>query len=907
MASSRLSRSFSIILTLSFFLSISQWAFGDHDQVKLPENLRPVQYDLTLRPDMHGSNYKGHVRIQFHRNQPLTTNRLLLHADHRIVLKSVKFHNSDDGNDQDQIESVEISNIERDNVNQLIILDLGDISVNLSPVLEISFESWIRDDGIGLFGYLDRVYSSRYLMSRLSPAYARYLFPCFDEPKYRAKIFLRFELPTDGQISALSNENPTDVTTNDDFKVIRFEMKRLVAPDEIGFIIGDFSQMNSEFSDKKFNMFHRASLRDLPTLMKFNESVSSKWVSPSQIIGNMLLDNYYDHKINLVLLPDLPDHLVTDSFGLIVYKEPELEVPSVSSNYVHHIAYVMSKHLVRASINFEWPRDCWFYEGLASWLSFEVVESIIPRSRYRSNVCSKDIPKALDVYAQPNFPQLRGQGSNTFEWNPMSPNYEVARIKSLSLFRMIEQYCGKFMILTLYHATFKYRTLALLSSLIQTIENSCRINFASTIEVWLDKPGVPLVNIDITNEGHLILKQEILYSDGTEPSPNESSWPLPVSVLTEKAIRYYRLFQRGNTFEEKITNVNDHMPLVKLNQFIVGFYRVKYSDRLFDRLIEYTQTRYFGQNSDEISVSDRTNLIDDSRALFEVGKWPAHQLLKLISFTMTRRHALQVSASLRAYKSVLKAYYNTSNEELIRTFGLNLFKISSDFRSLLRHNTDSIIATQVRSSVGDLMVNLGEPREIKSAIELFKYISSGENLDKYPLRYFQMFTAVVLSGDRNDLNTLINWFIEHERLREKIVEAFAYSQDIPFLLNITDIIIRVDTGSAYTKYLSTFFLNCLQNPSGRIFLKENIFNLRYLAETMRLLRGKEFVVIEYCLVMWTDHPELCNHLEDNLRGFLGESVREFVDKYESRRLHLLKVQSNGSGNLRRFLEPQQFL
>ncbi|KAA0203955.1 hypothetical protein HAZT_HAZT004062 [Hyalella azteca] len=79
--------------------------------------------------------------------------------------------------------------------------------------LTIHFLGALRDDGFGLyhFGYFDEsTHTVRIVVgTQFQPTHARYMFPCLDEPSFKARFSLRVARPTNS--TCISN-TPLSVT-----------------------------------------------------------------------------------------------------------------------------------------------------------------------------------------------------------------------------------------------------------------------------------------------------------------------------------------------------------------------------------------------------------------------------------------------------------------------------------------------------------------------------------------------------------------------------------------------------------------------------------------------------------------------------------------------------------------------
>ncbi|XP_050746111.1 glutamyl aminopeptidase isoform X10 [Drosophila biarmipes] len=154
--------------------------------VRLPDEIVPLNYGLYIEPKMENENFTGLVKISL--KWIKDTKKVHFHAYTNLLIdvKKIKLSRLNLEN-KTTVESLTVLKGGRLPRKDIFVLYLKDyVKKDSEYFLEIPFEGNILEAEEGLFkGYytnLSKNGQEVYLATNLKPTYARRVFPCFDEP-----------------------------------------------------------------------------------------------------------------------------------------------------------------------------------------------------------------------------------------------------------------------------------------------------------------------------------------------------------------------------------------------------------------------------------------------------------------------------------------------------------------------------------------------------------------------------------------------------------------------------------------------------------------------------------------------------------------------------------------------------
>ncbi|KAJ9584301.1 hypothetical protein L9F63_021370, partial [Diploptera punctata] len=198
----------------------------------------------------------------------------------------------------------------------------------------------------------------------MSPSNARRIFPCFDEPAFKAPFKISVARYT--RMSTLSNMplQAIEITDEQGWVWDHFPPTPPVSPFSIGFIVSDFKSHNPYTmpSPKGDNLFLKTSDPEFLKNVEGSLRIATRMV---EYLENYLGLRYPLPKLDIVALPEYKGRVPADHLGLIMFKEAELTDEAGQSRLSYEIVYQWLSHIVTP----HWWTDLYVTNALGRYLA----------------------------------------------------------------------------------------------------------------------------------------------------------------------------------------------------------------------------------------------------------------------------------------------------------------------------------------------------------------------------------------------------------------------------------------------------------------------------------------------------------------------------------------------------------
>src|SRR3954466_1784902 len=331
---------------------------------KLPKTVVPINYSIELRPDAERLVLPGVEVIDIEVREP--TARLTLNAVN-ITIASVTV----DG-------SAQHADVALDAAAETATFNFAQPLTAGVHRLRIAFTAQINkfDRGFFFVDYPTDGGVKRLLTSKLEPADARRIFPCWDEPAFKASFALTVQVPR--QFLAVGNmpivrEEPLEPN----MKVVTFaptpkmstylfvltagELERITAEAE-GVTIGVVTT-SGKAANGKFALDSAAKL-----LVWFNDYFGVKYPLP---------------KLDLIAVPGGFGGAMENWGGITFFESRLLFDPAVTAADARRgifsiLAHEMAHQWFGNLVTMAWWDNLWLNEGFASWMQAKSAEDLHP-------------------------------------------------------------------------------------------------------------------------------------------------------------------------------------------------------------------------------------------------------------------------------------------------------------------------------------------------------------------------------------------------------------------------------------------------------------------------------------------------------------------------------------------------
>jgi puromycin-sensitive aminopeptidase len=588
---------------------------------RLPRDVVPTRYELTIAPDLDGAKFLGHERVELELSAPTSA----------IVCNAVE---------------LEISNATLSwpgGSLQPVVLDVG-LDEQLERVtfktprqvlpgpcvLECDFAGVLNDKLRGFYRstFKDDGGDEHVLaVTQFESTDARRAFPCWDEPDRKAVFSVALEV--DAGLAAISNaaERRTTELAGSKHRV-EFVDTIPMSTYLVAFVVGPLEVTDPVDVDG-------TALRVVHTLGKGGlTSFALEAAAHSlRFYAKYFAQPYPGDKLDLVAIPDFAFGAM-ENLGCVTFREVELltdpsrsarhELENVAMVVEHELAHMWFGDLVTMS----WWNGVWLNESFATYMSLCCLDDFKPEyqcwvsfSRDREMALSLD---GLHTTRPIEFPvRTPGEVESMFD----ALTYE----KGASLLRMLEQYLGADRFcegVRRYLAAHRYGNTET-TDLWDAIEESAEGRpIRALMDSWIRQGGHPLVTARAQGPDVVLAQEPFSYlpeaerAAGSAPSAIGSDWLVPIALERRPSpsegpatAAWYELLR------ERPVQVSNGNGMLVVNVGGSGVYRLRYDDLLLDDILA---------GFDRLEPLERFKLVADTWACALAGSVPLEQFLSLV-------------------------------------------------------------------------------------------------------------------------------------------------------------------------------------------------------------------------------------------------------------------------------------
>jgi puromycin-sensitive aminopeptidase len=585
------------------------------DPYRLPRTVVPSRYDLRLEPDLVTYTFSGEETIAVDVIEA-TADVFVNTAE--IAITQVSAENA--AGDRIAGAATADEEAERSRLAFERPLAVG------AWRLHLSFQGILNDKLRGFYRstYKDPSGATHTIAAtQFEATDARRAFPCWDEPDFKA-VFAT-TLSIDPALTAVSNTAIAETRAEGDRKVVRFADTIRMSTYLVAFVVGEL-----EATDPR--QLGRTPLRVwcVPGKRRLAAFGHEAGAFTLRFFEDYYGVPYPGDKLDLLAIPDFAAGAM-ENLGAITFRETALlvdesaathaELERVADVVAHENAHMWFGDLVTMS----WWNGIWLNEAFATFMEMLAVDAWKPEwQRWTSFGVSRAAAFAVDGLwnTRPiEFPVLAPRDADAM--------FDVLTYeKGASVLRMLEQYLGPDVFrdgVRGYLREHAYGN-ADTGDLWAALGQAAGAPIPAVMDGWIFRPGFPLVSARLEG-GELVLSQQRFTYLPAPPPP--LPWK-PDSRVDEGAAQRWQVPVQlridGRAQRVMLGDAEARLPVaagapVLVNEGGHGFYRVRYSGELLERLL--------ARLPDGLAPIERFNLVNDTWAATVAGLVPLAQYLDL--------------------------------------------------------------------------------------------------------------------------------------------------------------------------------------------------------------------------------------------------------------------------------------
>jgi aminopeptidase N len=605
-----------VVLTVSMSgAALTEPSFSfDATPGKLPKAVTPVHYAIELKPDLGSLTLAGVEVVDIDVREP--TARLVLNAvDMTIDAASI----------DDEAQRADIA---LDAAAETAALGFAQPLAVGAHRLRIGFSARINSFGRGLFfvDYPTDKGVKRMLSSQLEPADARRIFPCWDEPAFKATFALTVTVPSTFLVVGNMPIAREEVVTPS-LKQVSFAPTPKMSSYLFVLAAGELERLTTEVDGVTVGVVTTAGKRE-----------QGRFALDSAV---KLLDYYNDYfaekyplpKLDLIAVPGGFGGAMENWGGITFFESRLLFDPSTNADTARRgifsvLAHEMAHQWFGDLVTMGWWDNLWLNEGFASWMQEKAAEHFYPLwQTWLNGNDQKQYALALDARrtSHPIQQPVADQSEAMTAFDGITYN------KGQALIRMLENYLGESAFrdgIRQYMAAHAYGNTTT-ADLWQAIEGAAGKPVTGIAASFTEQDGVPLIFAETTCSGdmqRMTLRQDRFViapsgsstagDAGTIMSPH--TWQVPISIGPVPTTRPAEILLLNGSAGIAAGSCG---AAIKVNLGDVGYYRVEYGP---------SSRAALAKSLALMAPEDRLNFIADSWALLQAGRAGPPSYLELI-------------------------------------------------------------------------------------------------------------------------------------------------------------------------------------------------------------------------------------------------------------------------------------
>eukprot|EP01133_Synstelium_polycarpum_P006268 gene6268-7273_t len=743
---------------------------GIYNELRLPSWIRPMNYLVHVTTNMTAFTFEGAVVASL--NITGTDGFIVIHADqmnltsvHLVALDAAgqAYPNSSAAPHGAMVPS----KITFNENNTYYIFEFDELSSLLQDGHQY-FDLYINykaEIGTKLLGF----YRSHYLdpdekwiaMTQFEPSDARKAFPCFDEPAFKAAWTIWLEI--ESEYSGMSNmpERSNTLVDGSPRRLVKFETTPAMSSYLVCFLVHQLKASTGVVTN--------AQGRNIDVRVwssnRFNQSRS--W--PLEVAQKSIefFTKYFDieyplAKMDLIGVADFAAGAM-ENWGCLTFRELDLfyspseasveDKQRVAEVVAHEIAHQWFGDLV----TMKWWNDLWLNEGFATFMSYKCLEATIPDFNSPQDFLYLVKQSGLIMDAKANTHSI---SNNYVRVIDIESSFDaITYDKGSSVLVMLESMLQRnnqdqFQIgIRNYlksHAYSNAETVELWQALTSATDG--QINVPDVMDVWVAKPGYPLVTItsNPSNPTSHHVSQSRFYDSNTADATNSTeTWQIPLSIQTGCENTQFLLNSKSNSIEIKDCD------FAMLNFDGTGFFRVKYDDAMFQKIVSQLSTP-----NNTINIVGAIQFVDDAFNFVKSGLLPAQKALEMAKFVNAGNYTSNIlwKTTVTGVSMILGRMSRQECYPQLVELAKKTFADSLSIERINQLNTGKYQDLLLRKA----LISIGSSLHIDSIVDFlnttwYEFKDTPEKIDVNIRR--TMYSSIVANGGYHQYDWMYNRFL----------------------------------------------------------------------------------------------------------------------------------------------------
>ncbi|KAI0064924.1 leucyl aminopeptidase [Artomyces pyxidatus] len=721
------------------------------DAYRLPTDVRPKHYDITVRTDLVKETFEGVVKIDLEVVRP--TASIVLNAAANLVLTPASLSTPT----VTQLAPIETSYDE--STQRISYTFPQELPKDNKITLRIGFAAPLTGS---MSGYYKSAWDKGiYSLTQFEPTKARRALPCWDEPLLKATfdvtLISRAGLVSLSNMPALAT--PAAPQAGDEALYAGVEAKEWVAtkfettPPMSTYLLayanGPFAHLESSYKSPLSGKVRPLRIYTTPDLIHQGQFALDVKAKALPLYEQVFDVEFPLPKLDTLVASDF-DSGAMENWGLITGRtnaylldpnNPDMRAKKqIAGGQSHEVAHMWFGNITTMA----WWDNLYLKEGFATVMGQSIIlDKIFPEWKVDSEFINNILDEALALDAKPSSHPIEVECPDANNVNQIFDALSYA--KAASVLRMLSKYVGEDKFLqgaSIYLKKHLYAN-SVSRDLWEAIGEATGIDIPNLMDNWVSKIGFPVLTVTDTETG-IRVRQDRFFEDGpAKPEDNQTIWTVPLGLLTTSQPGQAIVNNEAVLSEREAEFRLDTSKPFKLNADTNGVFRVLYSpERLAAIATEAAK-------SDTLfTLNDRMGLINDAMALSKAGLLKVSAALNLVYNLREEKEFLVWSGISSNLGIVLSTWWENDHiVELLNSFRKQLFAPIVNKLGYQYSKAETADITQLRTLSITQAARGGDPVVVKELQDRFaKYIAGDKSAIPADLLTVTFHTAAVHGG-----------------------------------------------------------------------------------------------------------------------------------------------------------------
>jgi aminopeptidase N len=486
-----------------------------------------------------------------------------------------------------------------------------------------------------------------YAFTQFESTYARYSFPCFDEPTFKTPFAVALHVKKEHV--GVSNAPMTSQTDEaNGMKVVRFADTKPLPTYLVAYAVGPFEIVDGGKIGK-----NKTPHRVIVPKGRSDEAAYAVKATP-EIVAQ--LENYFGipypyEKLDQIAVPRKGGAM--ENAGLITYGLPLILFPKAEDTagrerrFSSIAAHEIGHHWFGDLVTLAWWNDIWLNESFASWIQEIAIERWQPKwdvgvsiVEGRSNAMRGDTLATARRVRQPI--ESKHDIEAAFDG--------ITYGKGGAIIAMFEHWVGpeKFQAGVHDYLVKHAHGVATTADFIAALSTAAGMDVTPVLSSFLDQVGVPNVDVELVcakDQAPKLVLAQSRYTPAGSKAQAEQTWQVPICAKFGNAkVDGRACTVLGQAHGELVLPAKQCPRWVLANDGELGYYRARYHGDLQDKLLDATRL---------LAMPERIGVYGDFAALVDAGEIPANKALDRVAALARdpNRHITDMASRFMGYLS----------------------------------------------------------------------------------------------------------------------------------------------------------------------------------------------------------------------------------------------------------------